>query len=154
MTLSKRTNMRLQSYTKNSFLLELYIRKIESEILNNYPHFKEWFKRFKYELEKGIRSFILAFENNEVIGAVLLKHCLHENKICLFHVKENYRRMGVGTTLMEQALFKLKRPVGITCNEKIEYLFFPFLSKFNFDRLSEKLSHSSDKEIYFNLNET
>lgn len=108
-------------------------------VSNFYPNFYSWLAfTFIQGIDSGARSVIYAIEHGNVVGMALLKKTTHENKICTFYIREEFRNRGYGSALMTASLKALSgKSVIITMSEKRVPLFAALLRQHNFS-----LSHS------------
>ena len=130
------------------------ILQVGVSAVSSYPQWREWYRRvFVPGLKRGERKCIVVRDDKDTIaGFALTKKSNEENKICMLYVREGYRRQGVGTQLMQQALQELgPRPV-ITVAEPYLPAFKPLLERFHFSLTCEidGLYRPNQKEYLFN----
>lgn len=77
-------------------------------------------------------------ENNEIVGVSSLKKS-EENKICTFYIKDDYRKEGLGSKLLEQSLkyLETEKPVINFSQNKFD-MFKNFVDKYNWKLTSTK----------------
>lgn len=130
------------------------IFKATKFITDDYPNYKEWFYNKQIPgIATGERD-ILFIRNpeklKEIIGIIALKNTLEEQKICTLYVKGKYRKMGIGTLLIEEAMKYLG-----TLNPVIEIpsykliMFKSFIRRYNW-KLSYISCNDYGDELCFN----
>ena len=77
-------------------------------------------------------------ENNEIVGVSSLKKS-EENKICTFYIKDDYRKEGLGSKLLEQSLkyLETEKPVINFSKNKFDMI-KNFVDKYNWKLTSTK----------------
>ena len=76
-----------------------------------------WTRRdFENELKNNLAIYIVALDNNEVIGYAGMWHIVNEGHIVNVAVKEERRRRGVGALMMEKfiEIAHAKEMIGLT----------------------------------------
>lgn len=135
-------------------------KKILEELYNktkiiekDYPSHYEWFhKKFIKELD-GIRREIIYYEfKNKIVGVVFLKKSIEEKKICTIIIDEKYRRLGIGTKLLEKSFefLETNKPL-ITMPDYKEKCFESIIKKYGWKKtqiINE--CYSKNNELVFN----
>ena len=123
-------------------------------ISDDYPNYKNWFYNKQIPgIALGERD-ILFIRNpeklKEIIGIVALKNTLEEQKICTLYVKGKYRKMGIGTILIEEAMKYLNTPTPIIEIPAYKLVMFKsFIKRYNW-KLSYISHNSYGNELCFN----
>ena len=121
---------------------------------DDYPNYKNWFYNKQIPgIALGERD-ILFIRNpeklKEIIGIVALKNTLEEQKICTLYVKGKYRKMGIGTILIEEAMKYLNTPTPIIEIPAYKLVMFKsFIKRYNW-KLSYISHNSYGNELCFN----
>lgn len=121
------------SCVENSQLAIEHIYGVLSPLNREYPNFKYWFFNTVVPgLSNGTRKIFVAMVSDKIAGILILKDS-HEKKICTLRVLPEYRRMGIGRQLMEQAVQTLKtnRPLITVSDEHLDE-FNPLFAEFGF----------------------
>lgn len=137
---------------KNNELIErLY--NITRIIEKDYPKHYQWFHdKFIQELD-GLKREIIYYEiNNIIVGVAFLKKSIEERKVCTIMVDENYRKLGIGTILLEEAFkfLETNKPL-ITMPEYKKQAFESIILKYKWKECQIIDSYySKNNELVFN----
>lgn len=89
-----------KAYLNNIFN---YLSKLENE----YPNFDKWFHHKVIPgIKVGLREILIAEINGEIAGLAIIKD-EEEKKICTLRVSPEYRRMGIGSHLLDLSMEEL-----------------------------------------------
>lgn len=143
---------KLSNNDKNNELIE-QLYNVTKIIEKDYPEHYQWFyNKFIPELD-GLKREIIYYEiNNIIIGVVFLKKSIEEKKVCTIIVDENYRKLGIGTILLEEAFKFLgtNKPL-ITMPEYKKQDFEGIILKYEWKEYQVIDSYySKNKELVFN----
>lgn len=139
----------LENEKTNNLLEEIY--NLTKKLEKDYPAHYDWYhNKFIKELDGIKREIIFCKLNNEVVAVSLLKKS--ESKICTIMVDPNYRKMGIGTALME-ASFKFlgtTKPF-ITMPEYKKECFKYYIKKYHWN-LNQTIEscYSDNNELVYN----
>lgn len=132
-------------------LKELY--QITKELEKDYPqHYTWFFKKFISGLNNGTREIIYCEIDNLPVAVVFLKKTQEERKICTIFVKEEYRKYGIGTKLLEHSFnfLQTNKPL-ISMPIHKEKCFQKLINKYNWEKKQIIESYYSDNiELVFN----
>ena len=126
-------------------------------ISKDYKNYKTWYynKQLKGLLTEDRNILFTRNPNNkeEIIAMTSLKKSSEEQKLCTIYVKETFRKLGLGTKLLEESMKILEttKPLITFASEKYE-MFKPFIDKYNWN-LTEtvnNLYNNSSLELCFN----
>ena len=111
----------------------IYVRDILLSLKRNYPNFEQWLEKKVMTQLGDTRKIIVALSERVIVGVMVLKNTVSEQKICTLWVQEEYRKNGIGTELIKCAIEELetKYPL-ITVSENSYMNFLPLMEKFNF----------------------
>ena len=140
---------------ENIFLYE-YVLHFISPIESLYPNLSKWYEEvFVPGLIRRERSCLLAIENRELIGCVLLKKNAEEKKISTLFVRPDYRKKGIGKTLLSMALNDLRTGASLSVSEENLSCMKPLLQEFNFSlsEVKEGFYRKGKKEYFFRQGE-
>lgn len=105
----------------------------------NYPKYKNWFYgTFVAGLKKGERLYLMAQENDRIVGCTFLKNAPDEKKLSTIYVVPDYRKKGLGQSLMRESLKILGSGVVLSVSDKNLSDLQPLLEKFSFQKTHEK----------------
>ncbi len=124
---------------------------------HDYPKHKEWY--FLKQLpaifgeERNI-LFVRDPENlNEIIAIACLKENKEERKICTIYVSDKFRKMGIGTAIVEEAMKWLgtTKPLITFVDYKLE-MFQSMIHKYNWEltEVVSELYSDESQELCFN----
>jgi ribosomal protein S18 acetylase RimI-like enzyme len=123
----------LSSLNNDDFLkISLEIYDTIKFVSNHYPNFKEWYEKVLKEIPEGTRDIIFIRNERELKGFIIIKNSINEKKICSLYIKENFRKIGLATKLIEESFKVLKTttPIISIPKETIkEFLYF--IKKYN-----------------------
>ena len=123
-----------------------------------YPGYEDWFyKTFIPGIKKKERLIITAQnETGALIGCALIKNTPSEKKICTLYVKPKYRRQGIGTTLIRQAIQIVGEYPLITVSQENINQLLPFLTRqgFRLSTAKRSLYRTDSIEYLFNDKQT
>ena len=146
----------LKDYLSNDEFKKLVtsIFKTTKFISDDYPNYKDWFYNKQIPgIASGERDilFIRNPENlNNIIGIVALKNTLEEQKICTLYVKGKYRKMGIGTILIEEAMKYLNTTTPVIEIPAYKLIMFKsFIKRYNW-KLSYIYHNNYGNELCFN----
>lgn len=130
------------SHMKDFFFFMPLIYGALSDLEDEYPNFGKWLLQVFEDIPKKERSIILKLYNGEIVAISIVKHTKQEEKISTFRVLPKYKRLKIGSELMEDSLYYLKNdsPI-ITVSEKRIFEFNPFLAKLKFEKTQEMPSY-------------
>lgn len=118
-----------------NFIFE-QLKEILMDLNKEYPFFESWLNKVFLELQTTYNRYIIVCvdqSNKYVRGVAILKKTNVENKICTLRVVSSFKRMGIGTSLLQKSIevLKDKKPLitvpGIHMKE-----FAPFLKNNGF----------------------
>ena len=141
-------NYKIYDMSNNLQLYRTDIDYIFTYVLGQYPNAYKWF------LEKVIpelptrRKILGCFIKGKIVAITILKIDDLDEKICTFYVRTQYRRQGIGTSLLKECLKYVKHPYMIVKSNGY-FLFKRLLGKFGFEIIS-----SSRQACKFKLNES
>lgn len=126
------------SHMKDFFFFVPLIYDALSDLENEYPNFGKWLLQVFDDIPTKKRSIILKLYNQKIVAISIVKHTKQEEKISTFRVFPKYKRLGIGSELMEDSLYYLKNdsPI-ITVSEKRIFEFGSFLTKLKFEKTQE-----------------
>lgn len=117
------------------FATKIYM--ITNFIVEDYPQYKEWyFTKQLPETIYGNRRNILFVRNpkdeQEIIAMACLKKEAEEQKLCTLYVSRQYRSLGIGTAMVEEAMQWLgtTQPFITFVDYKLE-MFRPMIYKYD-----------------------
>lgn len=126
---------------------------ITSSIEKDYPNHKKWFyDKFVNELDGKKREIIFGVKDNQIAGVIFLKKEVDEKKICTIFIRENYRKDGLGTLLLQESFkfLKTEQPL-ISMPDYKEACFKKIIDKYKWKNTqSIKSLYSNNAEIVFN----
>ncbi|MDR2947592.1 GNAT family N-acetyltransferase [Dysgonomonas sp. 511] len=126
------------SHMKDFFFFMPLIFNALSDLENEYPYFGKWLLQVFDDIPAKKRSIILKLYNEQIIAISIVKHTKQEEKISTFRVFPKYKRLGIGSELMEDSLYYLKNDSPmITVSEKRIFEFSSFLTKLKFEKTQE-----------------
>ena len=130
------------------------IYKTTKFITDDYPNYKDWFYNKQIPGIVTSERDILFIRNpeklKEIIGILALKNTLEEQKICTLYVKGKYRKMGIGTLLIEEAMKYLNTPTPIIEIPSYKLIMFKtFIRRYNW-KLSYISFNDYGDELCFN----
>ena len=126
-----------------------------SPIESFYPNLSKWYEHvFIPGLIQKERSCLLARENGELIGCILLKKNAEEKKISTLFVHPDYRNKGVGKALLNMALNDLGEGTLLSVSEENLPCMKSLLKEFNFSLsgVKEGCYREGKKEYFFRQN--
>ncbi|HCY44571.1 MAG TPA: hypothetical protein DHU33_04010 [Firmicutes bacterium] len=130
---------------------------ITESLVQEYPEYKRWyfFKQLK-NIDSTEREILFVRNKeklDEIIAVACLKKTVLEKKICTLYVKENFRSVGIGSTLISEAFKFLgtTTPLITFADYKLK-LFEPFIKKYNWKLVEviDKAYNNNFKELCFN----
>ena len=105
-------------YAQHLFVYE-HILYLITPIESFYPNLSNWYRdKFIPGLFSKERGYILATENDEIVGCALLKKTAEEKKISTLFVRPDYRKKGLGRKLLNMALKELGGASSLTVSEE------------------------------------
>ena len=117
------------------FATKIYM--LTNFIVEDYPQYKEWyFTKQLPETIYGNRRNILFVRNpkdeQEIIAMACLKKEAEEQKLCTLYVSRQYRSLGIGTAMVEEAMQWLgtTKPFITFVDYKLE-MFRPMIYKYD-----------------------
>ena len=117
------------------FATKIYM--LTNFIVEDYPQYKEWyFTKHLPETIYGNRRNILFVRNpkdeQEIIAMACLKKEAEEQKLCTLYVSRQYRSLGIGTAMVEEAMQWLgtTKPFITFVDYKLE-MFRPMIYKYD-----------------------
>ena len=117
------------------FATKIYM--LTNFIVEDYPQYKEWyFTKQLPETIYGNRRNILFVRNpkdeQEIIAMACLKKEAEEQKLCTLYVSRQYRSLGIGTAMVEEAMQWLgtTQPFITFVDYKLE-MFRPMIYKYD-----------------------
>lgn len=117
------------------FATKIYM--LTNFIVEDYPQYKEWyFTKQLPETIYGNRRNILFVKNpkdeQEIIAMACLKKEAEEQKLCTLYVSRQYRSLGIGTAMVEEAMQWLgtTKPFITFVDYKLE-MFRPMIYKYD-----------------------
>ncbi len=134
------------------------IFKTTKFITDDYPNYKNWFYNKQVPgIASGERD-VLFIRNpqklNEIIAIIALKNTLEEQKICTLYVKDKYRKMGIGTMLIEEGMKYLNTPTPVIEIPAYKLIMFKsFIKRYNW-QLSYISRNTYGNELCFNESRT
>ena len=103
-----------------------------------YPNFKKWWDdKVMPGITNGERMVFCAYRDTKIVGFMVLKRTVEENKICSFYVLPEYRQSGVGTFMMRVATEILSDKLIITVPEPLTYAYESLLVRYGFNKTAE-----------------
>lgn len=116
--------------------LSTKVYRITNFICVDYPKYKEWYHIKQLpETINGSQKNILFIRNpkneKEIIAMTCLKKTKEEQKICTIYVTDKFRRLGIGTAMIEESMKWLgtTTPLITFPDCKLEQ-FRPFIKKY------------------------
>lgn len=126
---------------------------ITNEIESDYPlHYSWFFEKFINGLSNGSREIIYCEVDSVPVGVAFLKKTNEEKKICTIFVKEEFRKCGIGTKILEHSFEFLgtKKPL-ISMPIHKEKCFQKVIDKYEWNKKQIiDACYSDNKEIVFN----
>lgn len=124
---------------------KMLIQKVLEKLIflkQDYPNFISWYKtKVKAGLEDNSRQIYIAtptFDSDIIAAVMILKDDCEEKKISTLCVMENYRSMGLGSTLVKLAMEILESNAPlITVSDIHKNEFEPIFKKFGFTHFEE-----------------
>lgn len=138
------------------FATKIYM--ITNFIVEDYPQYKEWyFTKQLPETIYGNRRNILFVrspkDEQEIIAMACLKKEAGEQKLCTLYVSSQYRSLGIGTAMVEEAMHWLgtTRPFITFVDYKLE-MFRSMIYKYDWELTDVVLGACPDRgqELCFN----
>ena len=153
----------LKSYigniTEKEFMnLATKIYMITDFICDDYPNYKKWyFTKQLPETINGENRNILFVRNpedyNEIIAMSCLKRTNDERKICTLYVSNKYRRLKIGTMVIEESMKWLgtTKPFITLVDYKLD-MFRSIINKYNWEltEIVPGLYNDKTSELCFN----
>jgi len=143
------------TYKINEYDLTFEVKSLLGDLNNSYPNFSKWFD-INYTKPNPERKIITVYDNDLMIGSVLIKENENESKICCFYILPKYRSLGIGSKLMQYAftLFENKK-ILLTVSENNFEKIKPFLLREGFvvDKIEKNTYIDGNKEFFFVKNE-
>ena len=139
-----------KNYNKK-LLDKLYL--VTKRLEQDYPNHKEWFyNKFVKELDGKSREIVYCKNGSKICGVAFLKNTEKEKKICTLFVCEEYRKQGIGTGLLMEAIKFLGTTTPlITMPAYKEQCFKKIIDKYNWVKRQEiNNCYSNNKELVFN----
>ena len=136
---------------EHTFVYENILQLI-SPIHSSYPNLFSWYRdTFIPGLVQKERKYILAFEEDCLVGCALLKKTKNEKKISTLFVKPDFRKRGIGKKLLQASLKELGQNSSLTVSEENLEIMRPLLDEFNFilSGTKEGLYRTRKKEYFF-----
>lgn len=108
---------------------------------DRYPDLDKWYSKFMQEYAESKRRVVELKVHTHPAGAVLIKDTPEEKKICAIRLMGGYRKFGYGELLMQKAIdsFQDRENIGISVSEEVREDMEPFLNKFGFRLVDEKI---------------
>lgn len=152
----------LRDYINNNDEFVELVSKIydfTSFIINDYPNYKNWyFNKVLPDIINNERDILFTRNPNnynEIISMLCLKNSNEEKKICTLYVSDKYRNLGIGSSLIMEAMNILdtSKPFITIMDYKLD-VFKPIINKFNW-KLTEVIPslYNNSCEFCFNGNE-
>ena len=127
------------------------IYEISKFLSVQYPDYENWFKqKVLKRIKNGTGEIIYVRNEKEIEGFIIAKNTYSEKKICTVFIKEEYRGIGLGSKLIEEAIVYLEdlRPL-ITIPENKVSDFKYFINRYKWIKTSISNKYNSP-EIIFN----
>lgn len=148
---------KLSDYTYDNELFEKLASQIyylTDHLSSDYPQHYQWFfqKHLPY-IGNGEREVIFVRNHDNVCGVAFLKKTASEKKICTFYVAEHGRNIGIGRSLMQEALEYLgtKQPMITMSSDKVKYfLHFIYNYKWEITQIIDGYYVRGIDEVVFN----
>ena len=135
----------------NNYLKKLY--NITKELEKDYPqHYTWFFDKFINGLNNGTREIVFCEIDNLPVAVTFLKKTKEEKKICTIFVKEEYRKCGIGTKILEHSFefLQTSKPL-ISMPLHKEKCFQKVINKYKWEKKQVIESYYSDNiELVFN----
>lgn len=133
-----------------------YIYDITKDSLDIYKDYHDWYyEKMINGINTPKRNILLAINNGDIVGIIFLKKDIDEKKVCTIYVKKDFRKLGIGSILMEEGLKWLDtdKPLVTVADDRLEE-FLPLVRKykFNLDRIIPNLYRLGHNEYIFNEN--
>ncbi|HCT6779613.1 TPA: GNAT family N-acetyltransferase [Proteus mirabilis] len=113
------------------------LRHFLNPVAELYPNFNAWLssKYFNRKEENShSRIAILAYNQDVIVGASLLKIDMDEKKICTFFISPEFKSRGIGDELMKKSFMRFNDndEILITCSNERKDELTPLLNKSGF----------------------
>ena len=133
------------------------IYMITDFICEDYPKYKEWYFTKQLPAIAGEERNILFVRNpenqDEIISMACLKRDEEEKKICTLYVSDKCRRLGIGTSIIEDSMKWLgtTKPLITLADYKLE-MFKPIIDKYDWEltEIVSGLYNDRSQELCFN----